>query len=60
MRQNGQCLIKYSGLDPDSVQSEIVKDWETAYQDCKIVTVSMVDGGHGLYHALVVFEELEG
>ena len=58
MRQNGQHLIKYSGITFDSVMRHITTDWEGAYFDCRIVSISIVDGGHGLYHAAVVYEEL--
>lgn len=58
MKQNGQHLIKYSGITFDSILRKITMDWEGAYFDCRIVSISIVDGGNGMYHAAVVYEEV--
>lgn len=58
-RMNKQHLLKYSGVSFDGVVSKITMDWEGAYPDCKIVTISIVNDGNGLFQALVVFEELD-
>lgn len=57
MRKNGQYLKKYSGIDVSDVQAKICVDWETVYTDCKIVSIS-INHDHGLFHGLVVYEEV--
>ena len=55
---NGQNIVKYSATSPDGVIRVIMNAWETVFSDCKIVSLSIVEG-YGLYHAYVVFEEMK-
>lgn len=60
MKLNGQHLIKYTGCDSDSVVNKVVSTWEKVFSDCKIVSLSIVQGNNGgLCHGYVVFEEVK-
>lgn len=58
MYKNGQYFIKYSSVCSDNVIKQITMDWETVYRDCRIVSLSIVYSGGGLYSGYVVFEEI--
>jgi len=58
MRKNGQYLKKYTDEDFEGIVSQITRDWEEVYSDCKIGNISVVQRGTFLYYALVVFEEV--
>lgn len=58
MRLNGQYLKKYSGYTYGDLQDRIVNDWKMAFNDCRIVSITM-QKDVALVHALVVFEEVK-